>query len=127
MRHDMATDRLLGISNKHGATTRIRHDLIGNVDGHVELLAQLLQLAQKLTKPAIHKAQRIVDGTQMNSLVLTLSELAATDVVDAEQRSSRVNDLSKAALNREACVGDSLTIRLKRSSTILAATTACQT
>ena len=51
----MATDRLLGISNKHGATTRIRHDLIGNVDGYVELLAQLLQLAQKLTKPAIHK------------------------------------------------------------------------
>ena len=101
----MATDRLLGISNKHGATTRIRHDLIGNVDGHVELLAQLLQLAQKLTKPAIHKAQRIVDGTQMNSLVLTLSELAATDVVDAEQRSSRVNDLSKAAINREATVG----------------------
>jgi hypothetical protein len=71
---DVSADGLLGVDVGHGVAG-VGHHLVGHVDGHVELLGQLHELAQHLPQH-----------------LLPLRQLAAARVVVPEDRHDRVDD-----------------------------------
>lgn len=75
MGQDVAADWLFGIDSIGHATARVGSDLVGQEDGHIELLTDFLELRQ--------------DSTQN---LLALSEFSAAGVVHAERSHDRVND-----------------------------------
>ncbi len=51
MGHNMTTDGLLDVCDKHGSATRIGDNLVGDKDRDVVLFGELGELAEELTEP----------------------------------------------------------------------------